>query len=78
MTQAIGRQPNEMMEDKIWEEWQDGDDSALYDSGYYDGVLKAIGIIDGCLEQEQLDRLPASWMLKVIKHTLQTEVSVGG
>lgn len=52
-------------------EWQDGDDSALYDAGYEDGVLYAIGILDSVLAQKELDRMPASWMLKVIKHTLQ-------
>jgi len=52
--------------------WQDGDDSALYDAGYEDGINHAIKIIDNCLEQEQLDKIPTSWMLKVIKHTLQS------
>ena len=52
-------------------EWQDGDDSALYDAGYEDGIKKATDIIESCLQQEQLDRVPSSWMLKVIKHTLQ-------
>lgn len=52
-------------------EWRDGDDSALYDAGYEDGIKKATDIIESCLQQEQLDRVPSSWMLKVIKHTLQ-------
>lgn len=52
-------------------EWEDGDDSALYDAGYEDGIKKATDIIESCLQQEQLDRVPSSWMLKVIKHTLQ-------
>ena len=54
-------------------EWEDGDDSALYDAGYEDGIKKAIDIIESCLQQEQLDRVPSSWMLKVIKHTIQAD-----
>ena len=53
--------------------WVDGDDTALYDAGYEDGIKKAVDIIDNCLQQEELDRLPASWMLKVIKHTIQAD-----
>jgi hypothetical protein len=51
--------------------WQDGDDTALYDAGYEEGIKKALHIIDNCLRQEQLDTIPTSWMLKVIRHTLQ-------
>lgn len=52
--------------------WVDGDDTALYDAGYEDGIKKAVDIIDNCLQQKELDRLPASWMLKVIKHTIKS------
>ena len=34
-------------------EWKDGDDSALYDAGYEDGVLYAIGILDSVLAQKE-------------------------
>ena len=51
--------------------WQDGDDTALYDAGYEDGVNYAIGVLTSVLEQDKVDSIPASWMLKVIRHTLQ-------
>lgn len=55
--------------------WQDGDDTALYDAGHAEGIKKALDIIDNCLRQEQLDTIPTSWMLKVIRHTIQSDVS---
>jgi len=51
--------------------WQDGDDTALYDAGYEDGVNYAISVLTSVLEQDMVDSLPTSWMLKVIRHTLQ-------
>ena len=42
-----------------------------YDEGYEEGIKKALYVIDNCLRQEQLDTIPTSWMLKVIRHTLQ-------
>jgi hypothetical protein len=51
--------------------WVDGDDTALYDAGYEDGVNYAINIISNTLDQEKVDMIPSSWLLKVIRHTLQ-------
>jgi len=51
--------------------WVDGDDSALYDAGYEDGVNYAINIISNTLDQDKVDMIPSSWLLKVIRHTLQ-------
>ena len=51
--------------------WVDGDDTALYDAGYEDGVNYAINIINNTLDQERVDMIPSSWLLKVIRHTLQ-------
>jgi hypothetical protein len=69
MTQ-VTRQTNEMFEDQIWEEWQDGDDSALYDSGYTDGykdgLIKASEILFSVKEQPQVDRLPSSFTVSVV------------
>ena len=64
----------ELQED-IGYEWEDGDDTALYDAGHAEGIKKALDIIDNCLRQEQLDTIPTSWMLKVIRHTIQSDVS---
>ena len=70
----VTRQPNEMMEDKIWEEWKDGDDSALYDSGYYDGLIKAIEILDSVRSQPEVDRLPSGFTVSVVIATLREMV----
>ena len=51
--------------------WQDGDDTALYDAGYEDGVNYAIEVISNVLAQSNVDNVPSSWLLKVIRHTLQ-------
>ena len=32
-------------------EWQDGDDSALWDDGYREGITKAITILDSVRQQ---------------------------
>ena len=52
-------------------EWRDGDDTQLYDAGYEDGVNYAIKVISNVLDQDRVDTIPSSWMLKVIRHTLQ-------
>jgi len=52
-------------------EWQDGDDTQLYDAGYEDGINHAIKVISNVLDQDRVDMIPSSWMLKVIRHTLQ-------
>jgi hypothetical protein len=60
-----------MFEDQIWEEWQDGDDSALYDSGYSDGIIKSIQILDSVRTQSEVDRLPSSFTVSVVVATLR-------
>ena len=71
----MSRQPNEMMEDQIWEEWQDGDDSKLYDNGYTDGykdgLIKASEILFSVKEQPQVDRLPSSFTVSVVLATIR-------
>jgi hypothetical protein len=60
----------ELYEDQVWEEWQDGDDSKLYDSGYSegykDGLIKTIEILTSVKDQEQVDRLPSSFTVSVV------------
>ena len=70
----VTRQPNEMFEDRLyedWQEWKDGDDSALYDSGYSDGIIKAIQILDSVRTQSEVDRLPSSFTVSVVVATLR-------
>ena len=72
MTQAIRNNKTifELQEESDYV-WVDGDDSALYDAGYEDGINYAINIITNTLDQEKVDMIPSSWLLKVIRHTLQ-------
>jgi len=57
-------------------EWKDGDDSALYDSGYYDGINKCIKILKSVKAQPELDRMPSSFTVSVVLATLE-KVSKG-
>ena len=51
-------------------EWKDGDDSALYDSGYDDGINKCIEILESIKKQPELDRMPSSFTVSVVLATL--------
>ena len=73
MTSPITREPYEMFEDKLyedWQEWKDGDDSALYDSGYHDGIDKCIEILKNVAAQPELNKLPSSFTVSVVLATL--------
>lgn len=52
-------------------EWQDGDDTALYDEGYLDGITKAITILDSVRAQPEVDRLPSGFTVSVVIATLR-------
>lgn len=57
-------------------EWKDGDDTALYDSGYDEGYQagkdKAVEFIDMVLEKddEMLSLLPTRWLLSLMKKSI--------
>lgn len=55
----------------IDKEWEDGDDSALYDEGYRDGLIKAITILDSVRSQPEVDRLPSGFTVSVVIATLR-------
>lgn len=61
-------------------EWKDGDDSALYDSGYDDGYQagkeKAVEFIDIVLEKddETLSHFPHRWLLSLLKKSILGEL----
>ena len=57
-------------------EWKDGDDSALYDSGYNDGINKCIEILKSVKAQPDFDRIPSSFTVSVVLATLE-KVSKG-
>ena len=55
----------------IDKEWEDGDDAALYDEGYSDGITKAITILDSVRLQPEVDRLPSGFTVSVVIATLR-------
>jgi hypothetical protein len=57
--------------EEIWREWQDGDDSKLYEDGYKDGLIKASEILFSVREQPQVNRLPSSLTLSVVLGTIR-------
>lgn len=57
-------------------EWQDGDDTALYDEGYYDGIMKAVEIINSVRNTEHVDRIPFHLTMSAVASTLR-EIAKG-
>jgi len=58
-------------------EWRDGDDAALYDEGYYEGIMKALEIIDSVRNTENVDRIPFHLTMSAVASTLRT-IANGG
>jgi hypothetical protein len=58
-------------------EWEDGDDSALYDNGWNDGIIKCIKILDDIRLEPQVDRLPTGFTLSVVIGTLRKILEEG-
>jgi hypothetical protein len=56
-------------------EWEDGDDSALYDegynAGYKDSIIKLLEILDSVANQEKVNDLPSSFTLSVVIATMK-------
>lgn len=71
MTQVTNKTNMEPEPEEIWREWQDGDDSKLYDDGYKDGLIKASEILFNVREQPQVNRLPSSLTLSVVLGTIR-------
>ena len=61
-------------------EWRDGDDTALYDegyqTGYYDGVIKSIEIINSVRNTPDVDRVPFHLTMSAVVATLR-EIAKG-
>lgn len=53
-------------------EWQDGDDSALYDAGYAAGIEHAIKFVDIALDRPDNDlaKMPTKFLLKLMRHSI--------
>jgi hypothetical protein len=56
---------------ELWNEWKDGDDSDLYDSGYYEGILKALEIINDVRNTENVERVPFHLTMSAVASTLR-------
>jgi hypothetical protein len=54
-----------------WQEWKDGDDSDLYDAGYYDGILKALEIINDVRNAANVERVPFHLTMSAVASTLR-------
>lgn len=52
-------------------EWVDGDDAALYDAGYSDGLIKALEIINSVRNTENVDRVPFHLTMSAVASTLR-------
>lgn len=72
MTQAIrnNKTITELQAEPDYE-WRDGDDSALWDDGYREGITKAITILDSVRQQPEVDRLPSGFTVSVVIATLR-------
>ena len=57
-----------------WQEWEDGDDSALYDSGWTDGVKECISILKNIISQPQLNKMPSAFALSVVSASLEETI----
>ena len=71
MTQATSSKTIFERQEEPDYEWQDGDDAAIYDTGYQDGLIKAITILDSVRLQPEVDRLPSSFTVSVVIATLR-------
>ena len=58
-------------------EWVDGDDAALYDQGYYEGIMKALEIINSVRNTENVERVPFHITMSAVASTLRT-IANGG
>jgi hypothetical protein len=56
---------------ELWNEWKDGDDSELYNSGYQDGLIKAIEIVNSVRNTPNVDRIPFHLTMSAVASTLR-------
>lgn len=63
-----------------WQEWKDGDDDKLwfegYQTGYYDGVIKSIEIINSVRNTPNVERVPFHLTMSAVASTLR-EIAKG-
>ena len=59
---------------KAWQEWEDGDDSALYASGWIDGINECLSILKNIISQPQLNKMPSAFALSVVSASLEETI----
>jgi hypothetical protein len=74
MSSTIADTPEEPFDDS-WEEWEDGDDTEIYLSGYRDGLVRAVEIVESAAFQKGIDEVPPSLILPVIIATFRAIVN---
>lgn len=68
-TNKMEPEPEEIW--NAWQEWKDGDDSALYDNGRARGINECIKILNDVAAQPELNRMPSSFIVSVVTATLR-------
>lgn len=63
-------------QEEIQYEWKDGDDGLIYDEGYYEGILKAVEIINSVRDTPNVDRVPFHLTMSAVVATLR-EIAKG-
>jgi len=58
-------------QEEIEYEWQDGDDSLIYDHGYYDAMYKVLSIIDSVRNTPNVERVPLQLTMSAVASTIK-------
>lgn len=58
-------------QEEIGYEWQDGDDSLIYDQGYYDAMYKVLSIIDSVRNTPNVERVPFHLTMSAVASTIR-------
>lgn len=58
-------------QEEIGYEWQDGDDSLIYDQGYYDAMYKVLSIIDSIRNTPNVERVPFHLTMSAVASTIR-------
>jgi len=62
-------EPEEIWE--AWQEWKDGDDSALYDNGRHRGINECIKILSDVAALPELNKMPSSFVVSLVRASLE-------
>ena len=71
MTQATSNKTIFERQEEIDYEWKDGDDSLIYDQGYYDAMYRILGIIDSVRNTPNVERVPLQLTMSAVAGTIR-------